>query len=196
MFRLFKPSADQIHTFLDSQVHQSFSYPCLGATRGEPPNGYMLDHHRAPLGHGIAVFERAVAAVRQWKMLHIPWLLLCWPEAPIAVGATVAVLVSHLGFWSLNACRIIYVIEEHGPRDTYGFAYGTLHQHAAIGEERFTVEFHPDDQTVWYDIYALSRPRPLARLVYPITRALQKRFARDSKSAMQKAVGYSETPER
>ncbi|MGO9272051.1 MAG: DUF1990 family protein [Terriglobia bacterium] len=71
-----------------------------------------------------------------------------------------------------------------------------MRQHPEIGEERFTVEFHPDDQTVWYDIYARSRPHPLARLAYPITRALQKRFARDSKSAMQTAVGYYETRKR
>ena len=99
--------------------------------------------------------------------------------------------VHHLGFWSLNACRIVYTIEETGPIERFGFAYGTLPDHAAIGEERFTVEFHSHDQAVWYDVYAFSRPRPLARLAYPYTRALQKRFAADSKRAMQKAVEQS-----
>jgi len=167
MFLLSQPSADEICAFLGSQADQPFSYPYVGATREQPPRGYTFDHSRALLGHGIAVFERGVKAVRQWKMFDIPWLRLCWPETPIAPGATVAVLVSHLGFWSLNACRIIHVIEEHGTRERYGFAYGTLLQHAEAGEERFTVEFHPNDQTVWYDVYAFSRPRPLARLAYP-----------------------------
>lgn len=88
----------------------------------------------------------------------------------------------------MNACRIVYVIEEHRSSPRYGFAYGTLPDHGEIGEERFTVEFNPDDQTVRYDLYTLSRPSTLVRLAYPFIRALQKRFARDSKTAMQKAV--------
>jgi uncharacterized protein (UPF0548 family) len=103
----------------------------------------------------------------------------------------VAVLVSHLGFWSLNACRIAYVIEEHGGKEKYGFAYGTLPGHAAIGEERFTVEFDKNDGTVWYDILAFSRPKALARLAYPFTRSLQWRFAKDSKAAMLAGVQKS-----
>lgn len=118
----------------------------------------------------------------------MPWLELCWPDTPNEPGATVAVVVSHLGFWSMNACRIVYVIDEPGPPERYGFAYGTLPDHMERGEERFTVEFHTDDQSVWYDVYALSRPSALARMAYPFARALQKRFARDSKAAMQKAV--------
>jgi uncharacterized protein (UPF0548 family) len=121
-------------------------------------------------------------------MFEMPWVQLCWPDTPIEPGATVAVLVSHLGFWSLNFCRIIYVIEESAPIEKYGFAYGTLPDHAERGEERFTVEFDSRDQSVWYDIYAFSRPSPLARLAYPFARHLQKRFARDSKAAMLKFV--------
>ena len=79
-------------------------------------------------------------------------------------------------------------MEERGAIEMYGFAYGTLSDHAEMGEERFTVEFHANDETVWYDICAFSRPRPLARLAYPFTRALQRRFASDSKKAMHRAV--------
>jgi uncharacterized protein (UPF0548 family) len=57
-----------------------------------------------------------------------------------------------------------------------------------MGEVRFTVEFHAADETVWYDLYAFSRPRALARLAYPYTRALQKQFAADSTKAMLRAV--------
>ena len=121
-------------------------------------------------------------------MFDMPWIDLCWPDTPIEPGATVAVLVSHLGFWSLNAARIVYVIDDRGSSEGYGFAYGTLPDHMERGEERFTVEFNTDDQTVWYDIYALSRPSTLARLAYPLARTLQKRFARDSGAAMQTAV--------
>ena len=73
----------------------------------------------------------------------------------------------------------------------FGFAYGTLPDHVERGEERFTIEWQADD-SVWYDIYAFSRPKhPLARLGFPVTRMLQKRFARDSLAVM-KAAGRLE----
>jgi uncharacterized protein (UPF0548 family) len=79
------------------------------------------------------------------------------------------------------------LVDERSSSEKFGFAYGTLTDHGERGEERFTVEFN-SDQTVWYDLFAFSRPNMLARLAYPYTRLLQKRFASDSKAAMQKAV--------
>ena len=188
MFCWSKPDRASVIAFIAAQQDQNFSYPEVGCSRQQPPQGYTADHNRIQLGVGVDTIERAKSAVRQWKMFDMPWINLCWPYAPIEPGAVVAVLASHLGFWSMNACRIVYVIDERGSPQRYGFAYGTLPDHAAIGEERFTVEFHPVDQTVWYDLYALSRPSTLARLAYPLTRALQRRFANDSKAAMQRAV--------
>ncbi len=122
-------------------------------------------------------------------MFDTGWIDLCWPEAPIQAGSTVAVVARHFGFWSMNVARISYVVDESGAQTRYGFAYGTLAEHAESGEERFLVELLPDG-TVWYDIYAFSRPRGLASLGYPFARRLQKRFARDSKAAMLRAVAY------
>ncbi|MHB8753951.1 MAG: DUF1990 domain-containing protein [Candidatus Acidiferrales bacterium] len=188
MFSLSKPGPDLIRTFILAQEAQPFSYLHVGASRQLAPSGYNVDHNRVQLGHGAGVFERARSAIRQWKMFDMPWVNLYWPETPIEVNATVAVLVSHAGFWSLNACRIVYVLEENGSPERYGFAYGTLRKHGEHGEERFTVEFHPNDQSVWYDIYAFSRPGFAARLVYPYSRALQRCFARDSIGAMKRSV--------
>ena len=93
---------------------------------------------------------------------------------------------AHLGLWWLNATRIVYTIDE--PR-RFGFAYGTLPRHAEKGEERFLVE-HLDDDTVWYDVLAYSRPRHiLARIGYPLARRYQKRFGRESKASMASFVG-------
>ena len=121
-------------------------------------------------------------------MFDTGWISLCWPDTPIQVGSTVAILVRHYGFWSLNASRIVYVVDDRGARPRFGFAYGTLTEHAEIGEERFTVEFEPEDETVWYDIYAFSRPHGLARLGYPWSRRLQRRFARDSLRAIRRTT--------
>ena len=67
-----------------------------------------------------------------------------------------------------------------------------LHQDAlyCIGEERFSIEWRAEeDDSVWYEIRAHSRPaHPLVRLGYPLVRLLQRRFVRDSQRAMQEAI--------
>ncbi len=118
-------------------------------------------------------------------MFPAPWTVIVPATTPIARDEVVAVHVRILGLWWINAARIVYTLDE--PR-RFGFAYGTLPDHAESGEERFLVEWH-DDDTVWYDLRAFSRPRHvLARLAYPLTRAYQRRFARGSKAAMERAV--------
>jgi hypothetical protein len=42
-------------------------------------------------------------------MFDMPCINLCWPDTPIEAGASVAILVSHLGFWSMNARKIVYM---------------------------------------------------------------------------------------
>ncbi len=64
-----------------------------------------------------------------------------------------------------------------------------MNAHGESGEERFTVEMDATTREVWYDLFAFSKPNhTLARLGYPLTRYLQKRFAADSMEAMQRAV--------
>jgi uncharacterized protein (UPF0548 family) len=52
------------------------------------------------------------------------------PSCLIQVGTDVAVSVHHFGFYSLNACRIVYIVDEDDPMKRLGFAYGTLAEHA------------------------------------------------------------------
>jgi uncharacterized protein (UPF0548 family) len=190
MFLLTKPKRARVDAFLAAQHENDFSYAEVGQSRdgAAAVAGYNVDRNRVQLGDGREAFERAKQAVRDWKMFDMPWVQLCWPEARVAVGANVAVLASHLGFWSLNPCRINYTIDSaDGGIERFGFGYGTLQGHSEIGEERFSVELHADG-AVWYDLYAFSRPGRTARLGAPIARALQRKFARDSKSAMLRAV--------
>jgi uncharacterized protein (UPF0548 family) len=189
MFLLRKPSTAAIETFLSVQQHETFSYSQVGASRGQPPAGFDVDHNRVRLGSGEAAFARAVAAIRSWRMFNPEWCRIYPPDAPVEVGITVAVIISHFGFWSLNACRIVYVLEEQGSVEKYGFAYGTLPEHGETGEERFSVEWNREDDSVWYDLSAFSRPHyPMAGIGYPVGRMLQRRFAVESKTAMVRAV--------
>ena len=189
LFRLTPFSEDEIRRFISKQKDSRFSYPDIGASATVVPMGYNVDHNRALLGRGEVTWGRAVEAIRAWQMFSMPWVNLHWPSAPIQVGTDVAVSVHHFGFYSLNACRIIYVMDEEGPVKRIGFAYGTLAEHAESGEERFTIEWNRADDTVWYDILAFSRPRQtLAILGYPLSRLLQRRFAESSKASMVEAA--------
>ena len=87
----------------------------------------------------------------------------------------------HYGFRSLNLCRVVYRIENNGPVHRRGFAYGTLPEHGACGEERFVIERH-EDGPLFYDLYALRPLRLLQTL--PPARGLQRRSARDAPQAM------------
>jgi uncharacterized protein (UPF0548 family) len=185
MFFLRQPSPEAIRRFISSQRELPFSYPELGATAAELPAGYTIDRNRIRLGTGKEAYRRAIAALRNWRQFDLSWVRMVPAETPIEVDAVVAILTHHFGFWSLNACRVVYMIDENGPVRKFGFAYGTLSSHVERGEERFTIEWHATDDTVWYDILAFSRPNQLlVWLGFPLARRLQKRFARDSLAAM------------
>jgi uncharacterized protein (UPF0548 family) len=185
MLLLRMPRDSEVRKFLSEQQNLPFSYSTSGMTRGPAPGGFNVDHNRVRLGEGADTFTRAKHALQEWRIFDLGWVKLFWPDSPIEVGTVVAVVVRHLGFWSLNACRIVYVIDEDGPVRKYGFAYGTLPGHMESGEELFSIEWRRDDDSVWYDILAFSKPRHLlARIGYPLSRMMQKRFAKHSLKAM------------
>ncbi len=187
---LRKPPDARIGRFLDDQRSLPFSYPEVGASREGAPPGYPVNQLRGRLGVGPETFARAVEALRGWKMYETGWTKLCWPDAPITAGTVVGILGRHFGVWSLNACRIAYTIEEEGPPlERYGFAFGTLPAHVERGEERFTVEWHRADDSVWYEVFAFARPaHPLARAGPPFVRLVQRQFAAASLRAMVAAL--------
>jgi uncharacterized protein (UPF0548 family) len=185
MFLLREPSDKEIRRFILAQSELHFSYPEVGATRGTIPARYNVDHNRVKLGVGRGVYERAISALRSWKHFDLGWVRIVNSGTQVEEDATVAVLARLVGFWSLNACRIVYLIND---TTKFGFAYGTLPEHVECGEECFTIEWCSNDDSVWYDILAFSRPNKFsAKIGYPLARLLQRRFARDSLRAMARA---------
>jgi uncharacterized protein (UPF0548 family) len=191
MFFLTKPSRERIQRLIDISRKAPFNYAEVGQSLGPKPAGYASNHGRVRLGYGEAAFNKAVEALRRWKMFDLDWVSLCWPEAEIEVGTTVAALARHFGFWSLHPARIVFLIDDGDRRmRRSGFAYGALQGHGEQGEETFIIERHFADDSVWYDLRSFSRPGQwLTMLGYPIARGLQKRFARESTQVMLKAVG-------
>jgi uncharacterized protein (UPF0548 family) len=184
-----RPSSDVIRRFLAAQAKLDFSYVAVGATSTVPPLGYMVDHTRIELGTGEAVFTKARAALERWDHFRLGWVEAFPSETTIEPGMVVAVIARKFGIWSVNACRIVYVIDEPGPVRRYGFAYGTLPDHVETGEERFMVEWDQATGKVRYDILAFSRPRHLLiRTGNFYIRRMQKRFGRESAAAMKLVV--------
>jgi uncharacterized protein (UPF0548 family) len=195
MFFLKRPSLQAIERSLQIAEQDTFSYKEVGHTvRGSLPPGYNVDHNRVLLGYGAAVFERAKAALGAWRMFELEWVELLHRDALITPGQTVLILAQTCGIYSLSASRILECIDQAVEHETnvihrFGFSYGTLTHHVEKGEERFTVEHHTNDDSVWYDLLAFSVPQhPLARIGYLASRAAQRRFARDSKAAMVRAT--------
>jgi uncharacterized protein (UPF0548 family) len=189
MFRLRKPNEARLERIRASYGDLPLSYAEIGCSRDTAPPGYVVDNYRVQLGSGPAVFERARQAVRDWRVLRLGWVEPCWPDAPVKEGTLVGTVARVFGLWTVNVSRIVYVVEEEGPVSRYGFAYGTLPGHAECGEERFVVEWRRADDSVWYDLRAVSRPGGwLTWLAYPLTRRLQRRFGRDSMRALVEAT--------
>ena len=187
MFLAHRPSAHVIEEFIQNSQSLPLSYDQVGLAK-HSPSDFRIDEASATIGRGKPAFEQARLALREWRHFQLGWVESFPKNAPIEPGTTVAVLIHHLGFWSLNGCRVVYELGRL-EENRFGFAYGTLTNHAEMGEEIFQVSISPESEEVSYRIRAASRPRAaLARIGYPITRLLQARFRRDSIAAMQRAV--------
>lgn len=128
------------------------------------------------------------APLVEWAHFELGWVELFPRRASIVPGTVVAVLVHHLGFWSLNGCRVVYSVGAPDAAE-FGFAYGTLTNHAESGEEVFRVSLSPETGEVTYLIRAVSRPQaPLAKVGFLVARSLQGRFRRDSTRALARAI--------
>ena len=197
MFLLHRPAAADVERFIAASRDLPLSYEPIGLARegvaafaeaSAPSAGFNLDEHTAIVGSGEAAFARATRALIEWRHYELGWLDVFPKPAPIVPGTVVAVSVNHLGFWSLNGCRVVYSIGSPGD-SAFGFAYGTLANHAEAGEEIFQVSLDPDTGEVSYLIRAASKPRAvLARVGTPVVRRLQARFRRDSARALQRAI--------
>jgi len=192
MFSVFRPPARTIQRFIAESQTLPLSYGDVGLTRsaGTKPTGGDMDETVTAIGRGPADFARARSALGAWKQFDLGWVELFPNAAPPVSGTVVAVLIHHLGFWSLNGARVIYDVVDDGAGSTrFGFAYGTLSNHAESGEELFEVSLNPESDEVLYRIRAFSRPGALlTRLGYPIDRLLQARFRRESVEAMRRAT--------
>ncbi|MEO5335021.1 MAG: DUF1990 domain-containing protein [Magnetococcus sp. YQC-5] len=192
-----KPKAQTLDAICDAARAKSFNYQEIGASRkafpmpDDFPGHYRHSHYRTELGGGEKVFLDACHAFSQWRMFDLDWLHLCLPHSiSCEVGANMTIMGDVFGLWWPNANRIVYVLDENQEGvQLFGFAYGTLQGNMICGEERFLLEWHPQNDRVYYDIYSFSRPSQwLSRCAVYYLRRLQRRFVRDSTQSMIKAI--------
>ena len=192
MFLARRPSPATIDRFLRASRGAPLSYGPIGVVTADPP-GHALDRATVAIGRGAADFERARSALMAWKQFDIGWAETFPRDAPVEAGTVVAVLIRHLGFWSLNGARVLYGVGSPEGGTRFGYACGTLTTHAESGEELFEVLLDPRTDEVLYSIRAVSRPQALlARIGQPVVRMLQRRFRAHSAAAMARATRSAE----
>ena len=153
---------------------------------GTPPKGFSHDLSRSEIGRGRHVFAAAREAFRRWEQFNLGWVQVLNPMAKIAPGELVALEAHTAYLWSISFNRIVEVVDSP---TRFGFMYTTTAFHVEEGQERFVIDFDPESESVSYLLEAVSRPRNiLARLGYPISRAMQHRFARDSHARMRRCI--------
>jgi uncharacterized protein (UPF0548 family) len=197
MLFLLKPSETRIRSLLAERKAMTYSYPHAGATRSTPPVRWRINDMQLRVGQGRAKCDVLVNALFSWKLLAVRGLQVFASTDTIEPGTDVAILSRHFGIWSVDFCRVIYVLRDEPEQNSAvlrtGFAYGTLPGHAVRGEERFSVEWHPATEEVCYEIYSFSLPaNSLIKLLSPIARATQLRFARASLEEAARLASQSE----
>jgi uncharacterized protein (UPF0548 family) len=191
VFGLTRPTAAAIELELTAaaqlpSVSSRFLSPMDGLKKRQLPFFFAHDTSKSLIGAGEAAFSAARNAFERWEMFNLGWVRVANPTARIVPDQVVAVEAYTLGLWSLNFSRIVEVVDT---RNSFGFLYATTEIHVEDGEERFLLEFDADSGRVGYTIEAVSRPRRgFAQLGYPITRAFQHKFARDSHRRVQSLV--------
>ncbi|CAK0753815.1 hypothetical protein CVIRNUC_002249 [Coccomyxa viridis] len=206
------------HSVIDRDVQRSKSaspnHRHAGSTESignDPPllqqRGWHIDYDCVQVGSGKQAYSNAKEAVKQWKHMDLGWVATNRPV--IEVGQATIVMARVLGLlWMRNPLRIVYQGEQKAPVPACAVRAGrrqsksckkglrfdlgqtTLEGHSLAGEERFSVQWCKEDDSVWYEIYAVSRPATLLAIAsYPLTRHYQRRFRRESLSAVQAAAG-------
>ena len=197
MFCLRKPTTNRMQRWLRTRAE----LPVFTNEANIPqtlPHGFRRNQGRRKLGSGETVYRASSEALSRWQMFPHEWVTIEPREARVETGQTVAVVARCLGVWAVNACQVVDVSEhvEDGVR-RFGFTYATVGDHAVRGAERFEIVWDQHDDTVWYELASYSRPRHwLVWLTLPYFRRVQRRFLRDSQSALLQSLRSSDGTEQ
>lgn len=213
--RFKRKHIDRIRTNCTEVNH---AFPGITRNCSAPPklDGGLLwcyDNHRVLIGHGRKTFEQAKQELQKWGQFKLDWANVD-SNTSLKKGSFVCVEaqpIPMLPVWTAVPLRMMYkesatvdvdteALKQHarvlgpgeapnGRAQVFRYGHTCLKGHFLAGEERFQVEYHPADGSVWYDVCAVSRPAtPLAVVAYPLLRLCQKRFAYDTLNRMRERI--------
>ena len=190
MFRLTRTKSQERTDLLAAAREASLTSPHLLTLKDGPvgtlPRGFAHDRSYSSIGQGAQAFATAREVFRRWEQFNLGWVQVASPVPNIVPGELVAVEAHTAYLWSMNINRILEVVDSP---TQFGFLYATTTLHVEEGQERFVIEFDTASESVFYLIEAISRPRHiLARIGYPFSRAMQRRFGRDSHMRMRSCL--------
>ena len=164
-----------------------FTYAEVGATREAVlPAGYDSVERSVVVGSGAAVFERAAAAVFDWRAQRGLGLRVR-ATGPANEPGTVVVLTAGLPRPGYDIpCRVVWAQTTGEER---AFAYGTLPGHPESGEEAFLVRRDPSGDVVFTLRVFARLASPLARLGGPGSRVVQRLATQRYLTAIRRAAG-------
>ena len=164
-----------------------FTYAEVGATRDpELPAGYDHVERSVVVGSGPEAFERAVAAVFDWRMQRGVGLRVR-ATGPASEPGTVVVLAAGRPRPGYDIpCRVVWA---QATGDERGFAYGTLPGHPESGEEAFVVRLEPGGDVVFTLRVFARLASPLARLGGPVSTLVQRLAMARYLTAVRRATG-------
>ena len=187
-----KPTEAELNSFFLEQSKLDVCYSGVEMTRLGKSGPAQYRRHVADvvLGCGKNTFDDAVQHMKEWHHFALSWILLFPAKPTIAPNTTLLVCANHRWLWSVNACRIIYIIDESSEsKKRFGFAYGTLPGHVEQGEERFLIEWDAESDLVRYEILAYSRPNhPLVSVLWPVGVLIQDHFRKESLLALKNRI--------
>jgi uncharacterized protein (UPF0548 family) len=148
----------------------SFTYPEVGATAAQLPQGYDYLRAQRIVGQGKVLFDECGENILNWGIQKGAGFRL-EKSGRVTTGAQNRLGLHWGPFQTWAFCQVVYVVDEP---NRMGFAYGTLPGHPERGEESFIVSID-DEGLVRFDILAFSRPaRWFSNLGSPLLRFLQQ----------------------
>src|SRR5215216_2863969 len=162
------------------------TYAPVGTARsGAVPEGFRGSHRHAVVGRGRDDFERAAAAVFDWRAQRGAGLRVR-ATGPSSEPGTVVVLTAGLPRLGYDIpCRVVWAQTEGDER---GFAYGSLPGHPESGEECFLVRLAPDGDVVLEIRVFFRLSSPAARLAGPVSLLIQRAATRAYVAAIRRAA--------
>jgi uncharacterized protein (UPF0548 family) len=164
--------------------------------KGQISSSYTIDKTRTRVGHGKHDYQTARTAMLTWQHFHFDWAFTNAPK--VKRGEAVVIAAQSLMLWTLNPLRITTIEDDVLPsgreegrrvKRRTAFAHTTLQGHQISGEERFSVDWMRDDDSVWYEVLTVSRPAtPIAALARPVLRFYQRKFVKESTAVMQQLI--------